>query len=60
MNWSALFAEPQPIAPHALIAIGAFGLGALQLALPKTKTTIGFMQFALEAPTLIIPLLSLF
>ncbi|MEL7462756.1 MAG: DUF2306 domain-containing protein [Pseudomonadota bacterium] len=36
MNWSALFAEAQPIAPHALIAIGAFGLGAVQLSLPKS------------------------
>ncbi|MEL6792698.1 MAG: DUF2306 domain-containing protein [Pseudomonadota bacterium] len=52
MNWSVLFAEPQPIASHALIAIGAFGLGAAQLALPKgggRHRAIGYVWVAAMA-----------
>ena len=35
MKWDILFAEPLPIAPHALIALGAFGLGIVQLVRRK-------------------------
>lgn len=35
MNWTALFQEAQPIAPHALVALAMVILGVVQIALPK-------------------------
>lgn len=34
-DFSTLWAAPQPIAPHAMAAFAAMGVGALQFALPK-------------------------
>ncbi|MEQ9456606.1 MAG: DUF2306 domain-containing protein [Alphaproteobacteria bacterium] len=35
MNWDSLFAYPEPIPVHALMAMAALGLGGAQLLLPK-------------------------
>ncbi|MEW9920059.1 DUF2306 domain-containing protein [Marimonas sp. MJW-29] len=38
MNWAALWAEGFPIPAHALAAVGALGIGTVQLLTPKGTT----------------------
>ena len=54
MNWAAFFAAPWIIQVHALSAIGALGLGAVQFAAPKgtiPHRALGYLWVSLMAMT---------